>query len=704
MKPFFAWLRRQFAWSNSRRSWYERLGAAALLVTGAGGWWVSGEWPFEGRLLLAALWLVLLAILLRRGLVRLAGPVFFFEALRGSRRHVHLSRVVLALILLIAVVYIWLVMTQIDVYRAPDLQLQARLANTFFGAFFGVQLVVIGLMTPVMVAGAIAEEKERRTLEFVLATDLRSREIVLGKLAARLANLLLLLITGLPVLALLQFFGGVDPGELLAAFAVTLLTLLGAASLSILMSALLRRGRDAILSTYLLMLAYLALSGLAQAGVGTSFGAGSFDIGGWRVYGTDVIDAVGAGNPFVVIATLLRRLEYGSAFGEVLREVVRDYALFHGAVAMVCIVWAALRLRPVVLAQGGGGRRRSRIRARQLPDIGKWPMAWKEVFAEPGPRLHFILRLLLFLLVLVSFWPPIQITAEHWDELTEPILVFYHGSGPYGSYAYDFDDYWRRYHEDVNVWVIGMSMVVGTLLLMAVAVRAAGSVTGERSRQTLDDLLTTPLSNREIIHGKWLGCILGARRGWIWLGGVYFVGLCTGSLNPFACLGTIFAWFCFAGFFASLGLWFSVNSRSTFKSTAVTIICSAFILGLHWVVSGVVCFLPLSLAYSRESGELADWLAAFQLCFTPPFALGFIPFVSLGDFEWEGPMNNESIKFAIAAFVSVPTFLVLGLMLRSATVTRFARVFNRGDIRKPSGPRPKEVPALAETAKPAYTD
>ncbi len=59
---------------------------------------------------------------------------------------------------------------------------------------------------------------------------------------------------------------------------------------------------------------------------------------------------------------------------------------------------------------------------------------------------------------------------------------------------------------------------LGTLLLLGVAIRAAGSVSGERARHTLDDLLATPLSNRDIIHGKWLGSIVGMRRGWLWLG------------------------------------------------------------------------------------------------------------------------------------------------------------------------------------------
>ena len=77
------------------------------------------------------------------------------------------------------------------------------------------------------VAGSIAEEKDRKTLEFLLATDLRNREIILSKLGARLANLLLFILTGLPILSILQFLGGVDPNLVLAGFAATFLTMAG---------------------------------------------------------------------------------------------------------------------------------------------------------------------------------------------------------------------------------------------------------------------------------------------------------------------------------------------------------------------------------------------------------------------------------------------------------------------------------------------
>src|SRR5262249_61815504 len=76
---------------------------------------------------------------------------------------------------------------------------------------------------------------------------------------------------------------------------------------------------------------------------------------------------------------------------------------------------------------------------------------------------------------------------------------------------------------------------VGTLLLIGVAVRAAGSITGERDRQTLDSLLTSPLDSNDILTGKWLGSMLSMRRGWIWLGGIYFLALWCGGVQ-FICV------------------------------------------------------------------------------------------------------------------------------------------------------------------------
>src|SRR5688500_2057016 len=82
----------------------------------------------------------------------------------------------------------------------------------------------------------------------------------------------------------------------------------------------------------------------------------------------------------------------------------------------------------------------------------------------------------------------------------------------------------------VNQWVRVVGTLVACLTLLGVAVRAASSVSGERDRQTLDSLLTTPLDGNAILWAKWLGSVLSVRRAWAWLGLVWLLGGLTGGL------------------------------------------------------------------------------------------------------------------------------------------------------------------------------
>ena len=127
-------------------------------------------------------------------------------------------------------------------------------AASFVFTFLALQVLALAVLTPAYTAGALAEEKDRGTLEFLLATDLRNREIVLSKLGARLANLLLFVLTGLPILSILQFLGGVDPNLVLAGFAATFLTMAGLGGLSVFTSIYFKKPRDAIAVAYLFVL------------------------------------------------------------------------------------------------------------------------------------------------------------------------------------------------------------------------------------------------------------------------------------------------------------------------------------------------------------------------------------------------------------------------------------------------------------------
>src|SRR4029079_9185923 len=121
--------------------------------------------------------------------------------------------------------------------------------------------------------------------------------------------------------------------------------------------------------------------------------------------------------------------------------------------------------------------------------------------------------------------------------------------------------------ELLSAWVRGLGTAVACFMLVQVAVRAAGSLSGEREQQTLDSLLATPLRNRSILFAKWLGSVGSVRAFWPWLAVIWAAGVATGRLHPLAIPCVLLAWLVFAGFLAALGLWFSVASRTTRHAT-----------------------------------------------------------------------------------------------------------------------------------------
>ena len=61
------------------------------------------------------------------------------------------------------------------------------------------QFLLIGLLTPSATANAISQEREQQTWEMLLQTRLTGKQIIFGKLLARLAPSLAIILLGLPV-------------------------------------------------------------------------------------------------------------------------------------------------------------------------------------------------------------------------------------------------------------------------------------------------------------------------------------------------------------------------------------------------------------------------------------------------------------------------------------------------------------------------
>jgi len=665
VKSSWSWLRRTVGWSNSRRSWEERIGILFLVAAVVGVWWFGRNLSGLQQVILAGVLALTAAILLRRGWLKLFGPVLFYDMIRIARRGRYFGlRCLYAGVLLFFLLIVYLETAQTQ-RGLTTTQQAGRLAENYFETFMIVQTLAVLLLTPAYVAGSVADEKVRKTLEFLLATDLRNREIVLSKLGARLANLALFVMTGLPILSLLQFLGGVDPNLVLAGFAGTGVTMLGLAGLSIAFSVTFRRPRDAITMTYLTTITYLVLSLVAYFGKLASWSVLSEPIWFGKDAATvsDVVDVFNAGNPFLTLPAIGSASQAGT-LATVVPQVLASYSLFHGILAASCTVLAVFRLRRVALRQASRSKSTKSRELLRRPEVGNQPMLWKELFVEGGLRFNLLTALILAILLIVSLLPGFWILVN-W--LLEP--------GQRQGIP------WWTLAREMNVYVRTAGSGVGCLLLLAVAVRAASSISSERDRQTFDALLTTPLDSDSILWSKWLGNILSIRLGWIWLGIILLLGLATGGLHIFALALVLGAWTIYAGVISMIGLWFSMVSRSTMRAAVWTIFTTL-------VLGGGYMFLcmPLLLLSARHGGgeEIAKFLAGL----IPPFVLGFLAF-SGEDFRRDMG-GNDVAEFIFFCLFGLFIWAVAGLVFWFGVLApRFRVLTGRQGFRAPDrrGPR-----------------
>jgi ABC-type transport system involved in multi-copper enzyme maturation permease subunit len=683
-ESFGAWFRRVLSWSDSRESWQERLAGLLVLAGAIALVWRGNHLPRSGQVVLWGLVLVFLAVILRRGWLKLFGPVLFYDLVRIARRRRY--------VILRCLYALFLFLTLYSAYRSfqpPGGAITAaempNLAGSFFKWFMSVQFVTVLLLTPAFAAGAIAEEKERKTLEFILATDLRNREIVLSKLASRFSNLGLLILTGLPILSITQFMGGVDPDLVLAGFAATGLTMASLTALSILQSVYAKKPRDAIILTYLATVAYLGLSSLALVlqdlksiwgfAVNLPFAWGSLTVG-------NLVEGLNCGNIFFCYGKLWSAFASQEAIAAVLPGILGKYALFHGLVTVICSVWAVLRLRAVAIRQTYGAKQKVpwNLRLGARPRMGNQPMIWKEVFAEAGLRLNWFGRIVVILLVIASLVPGIWIVAYFIYDWMSGSWRWDQGFNPFGSRASTpFQAFLGELGQAMNIWVRYAGTAVACLLLLAVAVRASTAVTSERDRQTWDSLLTTTLGSTDILFAKWLGSILAVRWGWIWLGLIWALGLVTTGLHFLAFPLLLAAWIVYAAFLATLGLWYSTTCQTSLRATVWTLMTAITAYGGHLILW--MCCIPIFLTGGGPSGAGLEWIPQFQVFgLTPPAALGMLAFQG---YEFENRWVHElAWRFTFFALFGLIIWGGAAAALWAATNQRFRALTGRMPLRR----------------------
>lgn len=475
-----------------------------------------------------------------------------------------------------------------------------------FRALFLIQAGAMLLFLPPIMCGAITQEKENRTLGLLLLTDLKPSEIVLQKFMGRLMPLLTFLFLSLPLVALAYSFGGVTMTDLVTRTTFLFTTALLIGSVGIMCSAYCATLLSALLTTYALVLLFppVPLAALLPFLVDDMVeGAGA------RVVTMFLLPA-----PSVVLTL---------GFLGLARYFVVRRALVKPGNMTVGLQQALDRLA----GKTDEDTQRSRHRKKSALPLAD-PIAWHEI-TRRTPSTPTDLVKLGVLIVL-----PVGLALLAWMAATDgssglvPGLVL------------------------TLLWGLSVAVAVG---------KGAGLVAADRASGTLDVLLTTPISGREIVRQRGVGlrrmlCVFALPLAMTY-GSRLVVGLGAGGSripvgNGVAYLGSAV---CAIVVFLSLAYWFAMwmGLRVHKRSRAVSFALSAV---------GIWTLLPLlaqSVVLEMRLMQGAPFIALLSPAAMPMWSERLLRF-SRYDYA-----VHARVPFGIAGMLaSYAVFGALALLLR----------------------------------------
>jgi ABC-type transport system involved in multi-copper enzyme maturation permease subunit len=558
-------------------------------------------------------------------------PLFSYDLVASTRRGQHAAlRVLIASVLLFVIFFVYisfshdyeLLLHPFQPSRAMDGNELASFANTFASWCIIVQFLAVLMLTPSVVADAIAREKERRALDFLFVTDLTNREIVLGKLGARLAYLFGVLLTGLPILSLAQLWGGVDEVLLYGGYAALFATLLSLGSLSMLCSVSSRTSVQATVRAYAAGTALLTVSGCllipifrgdsALPGVITyvvanlAFTVVSLfvcirELRPWAEY--LVTQPTELTPPVSVIQPQRRNLHARPAPVKAVAAVADDDEDLPFVLPASPDVGRAERTTPPAPPSEGGaggvvrtaGPTSSPLTTNGWDPAVPWahpgrlpvwdpaelprvplppvdderPLLWKEICLHSLSRGQSVANspVLLILLLVCTLVFGVFMLMSMWE-----------GSGELSATLLAASN---------TIVRIG-TLTLGGLLGLGALLHTANSVSRERERDTLEGLLTLPVERHEILESKWLGGPASLRLLAITLGLVWVFGLLTGGIHPLALLRLALSVAAVVEFLASLGLWLSVVCLTSLRANMAAALCLLLVAAGPWIVANYV--------------------------------------------------------------------------------------------------------------------
>jgi ABC-type transport system involved in multi-copper enzyme maturation permease subunit len=498
----------------------------------------------------------------------------------ARRRGTHWGRVLVAVLAM--VLFVWMMVILLP---------QTALAPSRYGVFLFRGLLVVGALYAavggvVATSDCLSREKREGTLGLLFLTDLRGYDIVLGKLTANSLNTVYALLAIVPVIGLSIQLGGVTYQEVgYAAVSLVNLMLISLA-VGMLVSALSRNERKALFASFFSLfavcfgpgfLAYLLL----LTGWGQSLGMG--------VAGQLVLPLL-AVSPLYPLGHLL--------FLSIPGLTPPLWAFWTSVVVGQGLAILLLMLTSRVLPRVWRARESGSRLARQQERVEQW------VYGQGDKRTRLRGRLLdvnpFLWLVHRERGKPWYV----WIYLAAVLTTWTWGNYQYGDILFD-----------------AKSAVPGLLLIQLflkiwVISESCTRLAEDRRSGALELLLSTPLTERDIVRGQWLA--FRRQFGWPVVCFALFELVVVRHLfsTPVAA-GVVLLFVLDLLALGWMGMWLGLTARSTNRAILGT---AASILVAPWILFSVALFLVNLTA--RAQGVAAE--VSFDKQFLVWFGIGLL--------------------------------------------------------------------------------
>ncbi|MBA3709975.1 MAG: ABC transporter permease subunit [Planctomycetes bacterium] len=385
----------------------------------------------------------------------------------------------LAFVLLVFALFAMAFHQQFSRSRAGDLSVLGS-GKTLLSTIVALQFAGVYLFMPAMLSPVLGIERERGTLELLLVSRLRPWQFMAQKLLSRVLILATFMTAGLPLAGIAYSLGGVTVSQLVVAVICLLLAALQVGAWSLYCSAIAPTPMKAALGAYvrgvlvlfvvvpIMTLPLALLESVLHLGFSTMSGAIPFTLYTYHVLQHPPLWQFLLACLPIVLSTGYFFVKAYQAMEEVMRR------------PSSALVRAQREERPSVALD----RRRHSDGRSDLPVTR--PIAWREMnhlrwwWRTQGFAAVALFSLIAMMIVIFVFLP--AFAAHRQEESGMTVLV-------------------------IMAFLLGVPLV---------STQASGLISGERSRSTLDILLTTPIDRGALLTQKLAGLNL---LGWLtWSG------------------------------------------------------------------------------------------------------------------------------------------------------------------------------------------